>query len=285
MKNHDFNEEEFEEAWNAPYSTVSENDIADSWKSFRSKISTGRKADRKNYAKAAAAALIILLFISYFFLEIHNPIITIENFAAADKEVVLPDGSLVLLKKDSEISFKKNFTNSREVELKGEAFFNVITDSVKEFKVNTKFTTTIALGTSFLVNEKPGLKNIEVTLFSGRILVSVDGLEKSWALIKGEKFIYENERALIRRFNTTLHFDDNVSYKDLNNIELEKLFEWLEKRFGYEFLTNDYTQEKRVTLRINKEDSLKDILNLLSIINNLNYEVNKETKKIEIYSK
>ncbi|MDT0689089.1 FecR family protein [Salegentibacter sp. F188] len=285
MKNHEFNEEEFEEAWNSPYSTISENEIEDSWSSFKTNIIIDKKSGR-NYAKAsAAAALLILLFTSYFFLEIYNPVVTIENFAKVDKEVVLPDGSLVLLKKGSEISYKSSFNNTREVELKGEAFFDVITDSIREFKVSTKFTTTIALGTAFLVTEKPGLKDTEVTLFSGRILVSVNGLAKSWALIKGEKFIYKNENAIVKEFNTTLSFDAGDSYKDLNNIELEKLFTFLEKRFGYKFITSAYTLEKRVTLRINKADSLEEILNLLSIINNLNYEINQETKEIGIFSK
>ena len=47
-----------------------------------------------------------------------------------------------------------------------------------------------------------------------------------------------------------------------------------------EFSEDSYDPGKRVTLRINKDDSLEQILKLLSIINDKTYEIKEKTKEI-----
>lgn len=281
MKNYENNKDyKFEESWNSSYSTLPEKEIGESWEKFSKNLKSQKRRNyRRSFAKiGSVAAFLAMLFTAYFFLEIYNPTITVNNFSQVNKEVVLPDGSLAFLKAGSSIKYKEHFENSRDVELEGQAFFEVAKDSTKEFKVKTSYTTTLALGTSFLVTEKPGLKDTEVSLYSGRILVSVKNKAESWALIPGETFIYENGKICVKN-------DDQKGFKDFNNVELEKVFKFLEKRFNYHFITNAYTKDKRVTLRINKSDSLKQILKVLSIINHAAYEVNQKTKKIRLSSK
>jgi len=284
VKNYESIEDQFKEAWNSSYPIISNKEIGRSWKKFPVKIKLKEKRD---YAKAglAAVALMVLLLTSYFFLEIYNPIITVVNFSQIDKEVRLPDGSLVLLKKDSEIRYNENFRNSRGVELKGEAFFKVVKDSLKVFKVVTGSTTTKVLGTSFSVVEKEGSKAVEIFLYTGRVMVSVKGKAESWGLIPGESFVYSEGKTYVEKFDTNLSFESGNQFIDINNLGIEELFKFLEKRFDYEFDKNYYTKNKRVTLRINKKDTLKQILKLLSIINNTTYEISQEKKEIQVFSK
>jgi ferric-dicitrate binding protein FerR (iron transport regulator) len=284
VKNYESIEDQFEEAWNSPYSVISNKEIERSWKKFPVYL---RLKEKRGYVKAglAAVAVMILLFTSYFFLEIYNPIITVVNFSQVEKEVRLSDGSLVLLKKDSEIRYNENFRNSRGVELKGEAFFKVEKDSMRVFKVVTGSTTTKVLGTSFSVIEREEGEIVEIFLYTGRVMVSVKGKAESWGLIPGESFVYSEGKAYVEKFDTNLSFESGNQFIDINNLEIEELFKFLEKRFDYEFDKNHYTKNKRVTLRVNKKDSLEQILKLLSIINNTTYEINQEKREIQVFSK
>ena len=191
MKNnkHDI-DDEFREAWDSSYSSVPDEDVEKSWEKFHVHLKSYKK---KNITKAGlVAASLLVLFATYFFLEIHNPIITKSNFSKIAKEVNLPDGSLVLLKPGATIRYKEYFKHTRGVELEGRSFFDVVKDSLKEFKVITGATTTTkVLGTTFSVNATEGNKDIEVALYTGRVLLSVRGKAKSWGIIPGEKFSYK----------------------------------------------------------------------------------------------
>lgn len=287
MKSYESVEDEFEEAWNSPYSTITENEVDKSWERFRKnlKSSKGRGYGR-NYDKAGlTAAILLLLFTSYFFIEVYNPTITINNFSQIDKEVKLPDGSLVLLKQNSEIRYKERFEDARGVELKGRAFFDVVKDSLKEFHVRTRSTTTKVLGTTFYIVEKEGSGDVEISLYTGRVLVSIKNRADSWGIIPGESLVYIGGKACIKEFDSSLSFESGNEFIDINNIELENLFHFLSKRFDYKFKKNIYTKDKRVTLRINKKDSLEQIIKILTIINHTTYEINPETKEIQVLNK
>ncbi len=275
-----------EKAWKAPYQHMSKDIIDESWDDFE-RNTLHHRPRRILYGVSLAAAILILLFSTYYFAEIYNPTILVNNYGMTDKEVNLPDGSLVLLKVGSELRYKENFDKERGVELEGEAFFNIVKDSLKEFSVKTKYTNTRVLGTSFLVNEKKDRNKTEVFLYSGSVSVDIKGIKnKSWAIIPGESFVYTSEgQTFISKFSTGLSFEAGNEFIDLNEIELEKLFKFLQNRFDYKFIKSTYTQNKLVTLRINKTDSLTEILKLLSIINNSNYEIDEPTKEVKVFNK
>ncbi|MDT0645371.1 FecR family protein [Zunongwangia sp. F260] len=285
MKNREFNNKDVERFWNASYSELPKDQIEESWQKFSSANSLKDKSSfRRNYYGAGmAAAVLVLLFSTYYYVALYNPIIQINNYGLLDKQVNLPDGSLVLLKEGGEIKYKEHFS-ARKVEIKGEAFFDVVKDSSREFNVISGSTTTKVLGTKFSVSEK-GSKGVEISLYTGRIMVKVKGQAESWGLIPGESLAYHQGITKIRKFNTTLSFALGNKFIDVNNIELEELFDFLGRRFNYKFSNSDLTEKERVTLRINKEDSLAEILHLLSIINNISYEIKEEKKQVEISRK
>ncbi|WP_416440738.1 FecR family protein [Leeuwenhoekiella sp. A16] len=284
MKNYEYHiVEKLKKSWDAPYPAISGEQVELSWKSVEKQIK--KRPIKLLYNYSLAAAIAMLLFATYYFAEVYNPIIVVNNYAMMDKEVNLPDGSLVLLKKGSEIRYKENFDEARGVELEGEAFFNVVQDSLKEFRVKTSHTLTRAIGTSFLVNEKLNMQETEVSLYSGKILVHINGItNKKWSIKPGESFVYNQAgEAYITKFNTLLSFESGNLFIDLNAKKLENLFDFLSERFDYEFTKNDFTKDKLVTLRINKSDSLTDILKILSIINHTNYEINHKTRQVNVF--
>lgn len=86
-------------------------------------------------------------------------------------EVVFSDGSKAILNADSRLSFPVCFVDScREVELCGEAYFEVVKDPSRPFVVKTPKITTTVLGTEFNVrayNDQP----YEVILVDGSVEV------------------------------------------------------------------------------------------------------------------
>ena len=280
-------ENKMEASWEADYKEVSKTEVEVSWRAFKKRISkrNWKKKRTLSYKVSGAAAVLAVIFTGYFFLNIYNPNIQVVNNSSLDKEIALPDGSLVLFKPNSEINYKERFENTRGVNLTGEAFFKVVKDSMKVFKVETATTTTTVLGTSFTVSQEHGLKDAKIALYTGKVVVSVKGRVESWAIIPGESFVYEKNKTFIEKFETDLSFETGNEFIDVNNIELDKLLDFLEDRFNCEFQKNPYTKNKRVTLRINRSDSLKQVLNILSIINNTKYAMNPKTKEVQILKK
>jgi hypothetical protein len=276
----------FEEQWKAPHASIPAEEVERSWKRMELLISSKTGFFRKQKWKSAVlfAAMILLLFSSALFIDIFSTDIKIHNSSLKEKEVKLPDGSLVLLKQGAGIQYHESFKNGRNVELTGEAFFDVVEDSLREFKVEKDRTKIKALKGSFLLTENR-TGDLKVSVFSGRALISVKDISASFAIISGETFLSNNGKIDVKTFDTNLSFEGGNQYIDFNYIKMEKLFSLLEDRFDHQFIVDSLTNSKRVTLRINKTDSLSDILNLLSIINHSAYEIDKENNRTEVFSK
>ncbi|OQP57324.1 FecR family protein [Niastella populi] len=130
---------------------------------------------RLHRLKIAVAALIIIIAgAGYWFME------TGVLFTPANKEIVttgkrktvkLPDGSLITLEPNSRLVYPQRFTgNTREVNLTGEAYFEVKPNHEKPFIVQTPYVIATVLGTSFNVEAYPnGIAKVVVT--TGRVKV------------------------------------------------------------------------------------------------------------------
>lgn len=92
------------------------------------------------------------------------------QFAANDlqKEVLLPDSTIILLNRNANIVYNNNYGKSnRDIALTGEAFFKVHKNKNLPFRVYTEGSTIEVLGTSF--NIKPSSKEIIVSVVTGHV--------------------------------------------------------------------------------------------------------------------
>ena len=281
MKIEDNLEKELREAWNSPNATVSDEHIRKSWKELvqKLKLTSKRPKQRNPRTLISIAASLLLLLGGYLYFETQNPTITTRNTSSVEKQIRLSDGSLVLLKVGAELTYKKYFNQERLVHLSGDAFFKVAKDSLREFSVISGKSTIKVLGTSFLVKGK-GDDETEVSLFTGRVSISIQGIAESWGLIPGERFVYSHGETNIRNINVQLSFETGRKHLDIEGMKMKELIPFVQDRFGYRFADGSYDPEHRVTLRMNKSDSLGQVLRILSIINNKTYGINEETKEI-----
>ncbi len=127
----------------------------------------------------AAALAILVVATTYFAFRLKN----ISRITARANEItvpygsrismVLPDGSKVWLNSGSKLTYNAGFgVNSRNVNLSGEAFFDIKHNAHVPFIVNTSDLSIRVLGTVFNVRSYPDDKVIETTLVRGRIEVN-----------------------------------------------------------------------------------------------------------------
>lgn len=158
----------------------------------------------------------------------------VKNLTKAVRLVNLPDGSSVILKKGSMLSYPTAFDKaSREVYLTGEAFFEIARNPEKPFLVHANQIITKVLGTSFNVRAYAN-EEISVTVNTG--LVSVykatgddakaaqsDRSLKGLLLSANQKAIYADNRIVLA---------DAVQEADQPAAETAMTFEYEEKPVG-----------------------------------------------------
>ena len=117
--------------------------------------------------------------------------------------LTLPDGTMVWLNAGSRLSYGKNYnTATREVNLTGEAFFDVAHNTQKPFLIHTARIDVQVLGTSFNVKSYPTDRTTEATLIRGSIEVSIkDRPSEKIILRPDEKLVVANDDELLHRLN------------------------------------------------------------------------------------
>ncbi|MCZ4242646.1 FecR family protein [Pedobacter punctiformis] len=133
----------------------------------------------KNYTWLKIAAAIILIAGIAFLYRNYSLDKTVHTELKAQvfstkggerKKVSLPDGSVVLLNAKSSLSIGADFNDKlREVKLTGEAFFDVVHNKDKPFKVHTEDFEINVLGTAFNVKAYADENTSEATLIRGLI--------------------------------------------------------------------------------------------------------------------
>jgi len=116
---------------------------------------------------------------------------TLTTPAAGQFQVLLPDGSKVWLNNASSLRYPVAFAGKdREVELKGEAYFEIAPNSRQPFKVKVDDMLVDVLGTSFNISAYADENTIKTTLLTGAVRVSKGDAEK---LLKPNEQVQLNE--------------------------------------------------------------------------------------------
>lgn len=112
---------------------------------------------------------------------------TVTTSAGQEIMVVLPDSSKVWLWANSSIEFPAKFSNDeRVVKLKGEAYFDVETDSLRPFVVETPYIDTRVYGTEFAINAISKAE-ASVVLVDGSLGVAPHGRPQSNMITPGQQ--------------------------------------------------------------------------------------------------
>lgn len=135
---------------------------------------------RKALQIAASIAIILLTGISAFLYTsnremsaLNEQSVTVKAGKGERLSITLPDGTLVRLNSESELSYKQSFgLKNRMVSLSGEGYFDVTKNTGKVFVVNTEYLDIQVMGTSFNVFAYENKDFIEMALVEGSVNVS-----------------------------------------------------------------------------------------------------------------
>lgn len=190
----------------------------------------------------SAAAAVIALFLLY-----NIPVFTTKNIqpeialntikvpAGQRVEVTLSDGTHIWLNARSEFSYPVSFNgDTREVLLKGEAFFDVAKNKNKKFIVNTGRCEVEVLGTQF---------NVE----------AYNENEFSTALIRGSVKVTDKSQP-----------DESVVLEPNNTVSLNNGMKKLEKNFGIRIIVDNHTLDNYACSgKFRTSDGIEQVLRAL----------------------
>lgn len=111
--------------------------------------------------------------------------------------MVLPDGSKVWLNAGSKMTYDKNYgIDLREINLTGEAYFDVVKNADKPFIIHAGKVNIRVLGTAFNVRCYPDEKNTETSLVRGSLEITMSDSKEKYILKPNEKLIVNNNLAM-----------------------------------------------------------------------------------------
>jgi ferric-dicitrate binding protein FerR (iron transport regulator) len=181
----------------------------------------------------------------------------------------LPDDSEVVLNADSKITYnKKNWDDTRELSLDGEAYFKVTKGN--KFSVKTVEGTVSVLGTQFNVFARNGF--LTVACYEG--LVSVSFNDKEIKVPAGSKIQIENGNLVM---NHTNEIPSPVWLSNESNFEsapLSLVLKELERQFPIKVTVGKVVPDHRFSGTFT-HTSLELALQAICGPLHLNYEINK----------
>jgi ferric-dicitrate binding protein FerR (iron transport regulator) len=225
-------------------------------------------------ALTAAAACLAFLFIYRGGQE------TIFELTNSQPEFVshqLPDKSRIDITPGSSINYNSdNYLSNREIELDGEAFFDV--EKGESFIVLTEEVKVEVLGTSFLIDEEDG--KTTVSCFTGRVKVTNLSSQSSTTLTAKESVLVSEDKAKIEKETHTELFvpwkEKDFTFRDQS---LKSVFAEIETKYKMTINAEDYILSRNFTGNI-PQSNIKNVLQQICWPMNLKYSI--EGKQINI---
>lgn len=146
---------------------------------------------RRNFLKIAAVAIMLLglglagLYVTQKGI-LSRKISVSTDINQKNLEVTLPDGSKVILNRQTILNYRSNFGKSdRKVSLSGEAFFDIEPDQDNPFVIDAGKAKVKVVGTSFNVITNNPDSAVEVFVKTGKVMLSDNSGNKSLLLDPG----------------------------------------------------------------------------------------------------
>ena len=228
------------------------------------------------YASGIAAMLLIFISLSFYFNpKSNNNIARIksniplsdwakyENSSAKILKISLPDGSMVWLQPKTQLSYNQSDRVYRQVNLRGEAFFEVKRDEARPFLIYSGKMTTKVLGTSFNVKAYPEAEKFEVSVVTGKVSVMNES-EKEVFVTPKQQVVLENKSDILTISelprNKTFYWE--LASLTFDNTSMEEVVDNIEHNFNVKIYLNPNLKNCRLSGNFNQEH-LSSILEII----------------------
>ena len=202
----------------------------------------------------------------------------------------LPDGSRVWLNSDSKITFPDTFLGpTREIALSGEAFFDVIKDSLRPMIITTNRDLEVkVLGTKFNLKSNDNDSEARITLVSGVVevitikRVANKVLQSSIILNEQQSYIISDQKP-----PTFVEVSDTVRQTAWKNgriifdyTPLDEVIKQLERWHGVEFLVEDTAAYTTKLTAEFEQESIVQIMEMLKFCSRIDYRMPDRRKVV-----
>ena len=196
-------------------------------------------------------------------------------------QITLPDGTKVWLNAASSIHYPTQFTgNQRQVDVTGEAYFEVTKNAHLPFKVNVDNRAEVeVLGTHFNIKAYKEESVIKTTLLEGKVKVgnrqsgpgSAGSNDQSAILKPGQQAVIHYSRLPSPDSRLTIH--DNINTEQVtawttgffqfNDLDIETILRQLSRWYNVNVAYESHPAPRRFGGRISNQLNLSEVLRLL----------------------
>ena len=196
----------------------------------------------------------------------------IETPIGGKYQVNLPDGSKVWLNSSSSLRFSALFNgDTREVELSGEAYFDVSKNKSKPFRVITKDQIVEVLGTQFNINSYSDEGPIKTTLIEGSVKITYKN--KVVLLSPGQQFQPKELVSAVLEADT----EEVVAWKEgyfvFKNEDIKSIMRKLSRWYNVEVNYSGNIPEVGFGGNISRSKDISEVLDVLQLTNAIHFKV------------
>jgi transmembrane sensor len=189
--------------------------------------------------------------------------------------ITLPDGSTVVMQKNSEIHYKKDFTGQmREVQFKGEGLFDVVKNQDKPFVVYSGDIVTKVLGTSFIVKAFETDNKVTVDVIRGKVSVTTTKKQAQKEAVKSEVLLTPNQKAIFSKSDEKLEHtlveapqtvisNGTLQESTFYETPVSEIFTVIEKKYGVDIVFDTQILKNCAMTTSFKEETLYETLDLI----------------------
>ncbi len=255
-----------------------------------------------SFQRIAAILVVPLILVSFYFYYQWDQVKSESTFteiicpAGMRTRFNLPDGSSGWLNSGSSLKYRIPFKKNRNVDLIGQAFFDVKKDPSHPFVVNTDIFDVQVLGTRFDVSAYPEDRYVEVVLESGQIKILSNKTSHTTILSPNHRLVVD--KALRSGSVSEVDASQYTSWKDgqlvFRNTPFCEVINRLGRWYNVDFECQDSSLLELPYRATFKEESLSRVLELLSMTTPIAYQISKpqienkneyEKQKVIIYRK
>ena len=220
------------------------------------------------YAIAASVMLAVIFTGIKMFGHSENNYVAFSNTSNQVKTLQLDDGTNVYLAKNTTIEYQEDFANNRNINLDGEAFFDVHRDESHPFIIHTDNSEVEVLGTSFDVNTKTSQTIVSVK--SGR--VELRNPNQKVILTKNESASSDGTQITPKTTVNPNYLAWKTGEFEFNNTPIDEVVNTLNSYYNTKVVLADKVDKNISFTGDFKQEKLENIIDAITLSCNLQSE-------------
>ncbi len=185
----------------------------------------------------------------------------------------LPDGTTGWLNSGSQLSYSLPFAGNRKVALEGEAWFDVFHNEKQPFEISAGESKIKVLGTSFNVSAYKEEKYVEVVLLNGKVEFSDKSQSEGVIMKPSERLVLLDKKLEVNAVDPSKYKGWTDGKLIFRGDDMAEVARRIERWYDVKVEIADYDLVHFSFRATFKDDSLEDVLKLLSMTSPIEYKI------------